>query len=228
MTKTNQNLVTTTLALSLLLFVSLGCRAIADRVEQNAEKTNTVRDQKTLNVSSRFNLFPVDQACNYPSTSSVQRFRNLGGGRWRHYPIEGIEQEYDCGIAEKSLEFPFEREKGEITVEYGVLGYKNGAESVGLDYSVFAESSIPSEPEFRTDFVRLVEETVQKALKGSLPETAKAQMLDLKSYPNSGVRNQEEFIIGEGKILINRNRNSASTSIVIKAQVCADKSSECL
>ncbi len=41
MTKTNQNLVSTIVALSLLLTVSLGCRAIADRIKENAEPSST-------------------------------------------------------------------------------------------------------------------------------------------------------------------------------------------
>ena len=41
MTKNNQNLITTIIALSLLLGVSLGCRAITDRLKENAQGTNT-------------------------------------------------------------------------------------------------------------------------------------------------------------------------------------------
>lgn len=41
MTKNNQNLITTIIALSLLLGVSLGCRAITERLRENAEGTNT-------------------------------------------------------------------------------------------------------------------------------------------------------------------------------------------
>ncbi len=41
MTKNNQNLVTTIIALSMLLSISLGCRAIADRIKENAEPSST-------------------------------------------------------------------------------------------------------------------------------------------------------------------------------------------
>jgi hypothetical protein len=45
MTKNNQNLITTIIALSLLLSVSLGCRAITERLKENAQGTNTSGNQ---------------------------------------------------------------------------------------------------------------------------------------------------------------------------------------
>jgi hypothetical protein len=173
-------------------------------------------------------LFPSEEACNYPSNSSITKFHSLGGGGpWRHLVVGGADLGYDCGKSEKEMSFVPLASSDTAGVEYGVVGTVDGAKSVHFDYDIFVTAPIPNESTFRKEFLVLLDEVTRQALKQPLPESAQNKILDLSTFANLGVMNEEIVVIGDGQMTLSRNRNSTNTSILIKVGFCPDKNIPC-
>lgn len=169
-------------------------------------------------------LFPPNEACNYPTKSSIAKFHQLGGGTWRHLVVGDADLGYDCGKSEKQIPL-IASGNDDAYLEYGVVGTAEGATSVGFDYSI--NTKLSSEPEQRKDFVALLDEVSRQALKEPLPESVKAKIIDLNTFANLGVINVEKLPVGEGQIEFSRNKNSDNTAILVKVAICADNKVRC-
>lgn len=184
--------------------------------------------QADISTKPNQKLFPTKEACSYPANSSITKFHALSGETWRHFVVGGTDFGYDCGTSEKNVSLLSPGNQIDTAqIEYGVVGVVDGAVSLNLDYDISTTSQFSDELNLRKEFVVLLDEITKQALKEPIPESAKTKILDLKSYPNLGVQNVENIVIGEGRLTVSRNRNAKNTQILVKVSICADKNAKC-
>ena len=211
-------------ALGILAFVVIMVQV--SRSPPHIAPTDNVKEAPRPTLTSNLKLFPSDEACNYPSKSSIAKFHSLGGGKWRHMVVGDTDFGYDCGTSEKQL-YLISDGNSDAVIEYGVMGPEEGAKMVGFDYDINTNPPIPNEPIFRKEFATLINEVTRQALKQPLPESAKSKILDLSTFASYGVRNEEIFPIGDGQLTLSRNRRADNTAILVRISICPDKNVPC-
>lgn len=205
------------------LLICLGLSLLGTGCGERNAPMNRASNVPAKNIGADVKLFPPEEACNYPSRSSIPKFRDLGGGKWRHMVVGGTDFGYDCGTPEKQVYLV--SPSVDAYIEYGVVGTEKGAKTVGFDYNI--NTTLANEAELRKEFVVLLDEVTRLALKEPLPDSAKSKILDLKTFSNAGVRNEDVFPIGEGRLELSRNSNPSVPFILVKVSICPDKNVKC-
>lgn len=110
-----------------------------------------------------------------------------------------------------------------VQIEYAVLGEEGGGRYVGVDYWVSAAKYVSNEKQLRSTYIEFLDDLTKQTLKASFPDSARKKLLDLSSYGMTGVPTEDRYEVGDGYILVSRNRNPNGSVIFAKTQIFADK-----
>lgn len=106
-----------------------------------------------------------------------------------------------------------------VQVEYAVMGRKEGAEYVAVDYWVDISSSVPGEAKYRDQFIEFIADLAKASLQGDLPNKFLSDVKNLASYGPSGKPVESEFQVGSGRIILLRSKGPQGGSIMATAKI---------
>lgn len=178
--------------------------------------------QTLVNNPTTNNLlhFSPQEVCMFPKAATNKKFHSLAAGKWQRSPA-GEDFGYDCG---RQTEYQFYKQGIYVAqIEYAVIGDEKGARYIAIDYFVSGEKPLANETTYRKEFIVFLHDVTKKALKTGIPQDLANQIADLKGYANTGVSNSHKFEIGNGSIVLSRNKNQNNSLIFVKAQIFADK-----
>lgn len=175
----------------------------------NSQNQTTNANSVNVSLSKHSNLFNETEVCNYPKSSPIAKFKELGGGTWGKWN-DSDTSGYSCEKSKDSIiVFKNDASMQKVSVDYVPIGNKDGVGFIGLDYYVSQLlSPLASENKERKDFIDFCDYLSKKALNTGLSISVKQKMLDTKWFSPSGeISAGFAERIGLGYVQITGNKN---------------------